>query len=115
MYQKLLDIDPLTGAAEMFYYDEDTGRCMIDRQVDVEPLLELNKARYNSFDERTPFGAEPIHHVASIPMEVLEVFKQETGINPYHRLEGDEKRRFDRWLDDSANRLFRTRPGKLSQ
>ncbi len=115
MYQRLLDIDPLTGAVETFYYDDATGACMIDRQVDVEPLLELNKAQFNMYDERSRWGDAPMHHVARVPMEVIEVFKRETGINPYHVMTGDDRQRFHAWLDDPANRLFRTRPGSLSR
>lgn len=115
MYERLLDVDPLTGAVETFYYDHETGRCMIDRRLDVEPLLELSKAQFNTFDERARWGAEPMHLVARVPMEVMEVFKQQTGINPYHVMEPEDERRFLAWLDDPAQRLFRTRPGSLSK
>lgn len=118
MYQRHFDIDPLTGAVETFYYDETNGQCMIDRQIDVEPLLELNKAEYNSFDERARWGSvdnDPLHHVARVPMEVLEEFKKQTGINPYQVMSGDDRLRYHKWLDDPSNRLFRTRPGSLSK
>ena len=115
MYERLLDVDPMTGAVETFYYDPETGRCTIDRQCDVTAILEANQALYTQYDERSRWGNEPMHHVASVPLEVMEQFKQDTGINPYAPLDPSERHRFHQWLDDSANRMFRTRPGKLSR
>ena len=108
---RLLDVDPLTGVVEWFSYEPDTDGFTVQYEQDVEPLLEQNKRQYNNVSDYRRFAGERWHKVASLPnVIVMELAKQ--GILSYAGAILDEKR-FRRWLNDSDNMLFRTRPGKV--
>lgn len=97
------DYDPMTGITEQFYYDPETGDVGVEYVQNVEPILELNKAQLNQFDERTPYGPEAMHHVGRIPGIFLqtnpELLKDEAAVK--------------KWLNNPDHRAFRTRPGKI--
>lgn len=101
--KRLFDIDPLTGATRYFSYDENTDECTIETVSDISEIIELNKRRYNNQSESTRWGDGQI--VASIPMEVLADL-QRRGI-------AQDQAKMRAWLNDSDNRFFRTRPGKI--
>lgn len=101
--KRLFDVDELTGATRYFSYDESTDECVIETVSDVSAILELNKRRYNNQSESTKWGDGQI--VASIPLEVLADL-QRRGIT-------DDPAKMRAWLNDSDNRFFRTRPGKV--
>lgn len=80
----------------------------IYREEDVTELVERNRALYNSYDGRRARWKNPaMNWVASIPPTVyLDLMRK--GIL-------QDKKAFDRWLDDPDNQAFRTRPGLLSR
>lgn len=99
---RLLDIDPLTGAIETFHYDDVDDTFTIQRTEDVSPLIEHNKA----IDSMTPGGWKgDVHRVASIPAVIVTELREKGILNNPERLRA--------WLNDSDNRVFRTRPGRV--
>ena len=103
MEKRLFDVDPFTGATQFFYYDEGTDETIIETVQDYEGVLEFNKASYNSVDERTRWGDGKL--IARIPLNLFYQLKAAGTV--------DDDAAFRRWLNDSENRFFRTRPGKV--
>lgn len=101
--KRLFDIDPLTGATRYFSYDDATDQCTIETVQDVTEIIELNKRRFNNMSESSRWGDGQI--VASIPMALLADL-QRRGI-------AQDQAKMRAWLNDSDNRFFRTRPGKV--
>lgn len=104
---RLLDVDPLTGIVEHFYYDPDTDGFTIERTQDVSGLLDVNKALWN--DAPLRFGE--FSHVASIPAVIMEQLAKDGIVTAGGRILDEP--RFRKWLNDRDNRLFRTRPGHV--
>lgn len=103
---KTFDVDPLARIHRGLQYDEADDSIIIETKQDTTPVVEAAKASFNQFDERTPWKGD-MHRVASIPMTVyMDLVKR--GI-------ANDEKAFRRWLDDSDNAVFRTRPGKLSR
>lgn len=106
---RLFDVDPLTGITEFFHYDPDTDGFSIEAVQDVEPILEANKALWNSTEAHTRYGEW--QRIASLPnVIIMELSKQ--GILSAAGAVLDQER-FRRWLNDRDNLLFRTRAGKV--
>lgn len=91
---------------ERAYYDEMEDRLTVERVEDVSSVLEKNKRAFDVDNKR--FGKGPMHHVARIPVIVIDKIRNETGID----LLKDEKA-LKTFLNDPDNRLFRTRPGRI--
>lgn len=99
----LLDSDPIERSDDILHFMAGGDEFAIQTIVDVEPLIESNKARFNAHDERTPFGDMPM--VASIPNVIwFELEKQGITRDP---------KRLKKWLNDPDNAAFRTRPGRV--
>lgn len=103
---RLLDVDPLTRIRRQFRYDNTDETFVVQTTQDVEPTIELTKAFYNATDERAPWKGD-LHKVASIPLVVWADLVRK-GI-------AYDDAALRRWLDDSEQRVFRVRPGKLSK
>lgn len=101
---RLLDFDPLTGIREDYY--EIDGQWYLKQTQDVQDIIELNKAQYNSVDERARFKSANFNCMARLPLVVLEDLRAK-GILA-------DGKAFKKWLDQPENRFFRTRPGRLS-
>ena len=91
-------------------YVEDpmTGDLTVLRTSDVEANLERNKALYSSNDGYSP--SRELRRAASIPMSIVEKWRNELGVdvfNPDHR---DAVRRL---LNSSEYLYLRTAPGRL--
>lgn len=99
--KKVLDHDPLTGISHVFYYDNETDTATITAEQKIENILEANKAAYNERGGKW----EDMTHVAQIPMVVYVELKKKGILNDQEALR--------RWLNDSENRFFRTRPGTI--
>ena len=113
---RLLDTDPLARTSRWFHYDEDTGDFRIETRQDVQAVVQENKALYNSTDERTRFNVRgkesPLGaRMAQIPLQVWGQLVQK-GIVRWDYTVVDQQA-FDRWLNDSDNLAFRTRPGRV--
>lgn len=91
------------------YHDPATGGTHVHRVQDVQPVLDANKAEYNSYgDLKSSRYKGPMHKVASIPIIVVEKWMQE-GFNIYTATPEEIRRK----LNSPENRYLRTMPGKL--
>ena|ERR1035437_1288918 len=99
---RLLDHDAETGLTEYFHYDPDTEGFVIETVQDVTAIIEANKFLYN---EDTGSRQGDLTRVASIPLSIYWGLKQKGII--------DDQKRFAAWLNDSDNRFFRTRGGRV--
>jgi hypothetical protein len=99
---RLFDFDPETGMREFFIYDPDDDSFVIHTQQESESeILELNAEIRK--DNNGRFGELAlIAHIPAIVMHQLHV----EGI-----LQDPDRRR--RWLNDSNNRCFRVREGRI--
>jgi hypothetical protein len=103
MTKKLFDYDPITNTTKWWHYDAASDTAVIESQVDVSPIIEDNRRQYNAIDENARWGE--MSRVASIPMSVyFDLMKQ--GIV-------DDPKAMKKWLNDPANRYYRTRPGEV--
>jgi len=105
---EVLSSDPLGKIQTIFHpHNDDSGTFTLEERQDVTDLIDTNKRLYNEVDERARFG-NGIVRVASIPMNIfLQAWKQ-------GRFRGSKLSKEDRaWLNDSDNKAFRTRPGRL--
>lgn len=106
MYSRLFDEDPLTGSRTIFHHDGEN--ITFETINDFTDLVEANKASMNVFDERARFKND-LNRVASIPLEILFELKRK-GVLGDNFMVLDQKA-FKRWINDSDNKAFRTRPG----
>jgi hypothetical protein len=107
--RRLLEYDPFTKTTQWYHYDEITGDIGLETEQDVTAIVEYNKALYNQCDEnarwsdplRPSVGQIRYAHVpALIHLELIKItnnFKDEKALS--------------KWMNDPANRFFRTRPG----
>jgi hypothetical protein len=102
MTSKLFDFDPITGTKKMWHYDAEKDQATIETIVDASSLVENNKVLYN--ESKDNWRGE-MHLVASIPVELYYKWKNEGKL--------DDQKFIKTWLNDSDNRFFRTRAGKV--
>lgn len=107
---RYLSHDAAAGILEIFHYDDVTDEVTIETIQNCEAIADSNKAEYNYYDERTPFGTESFHKVASIPMSLYMKWQRD-GIIDYNG-ETDLKSLKKR-LNDRDYLSFRTRPGTI--
>lgn len=104
MYSRLFDEDPLGGTRTIFHFDPETEAITLETQSDVTAAVEANRWLHNQYDERANWKGD-IHRVASIPMALYYDLKAKGII--------DDEKALSKWLNDSENRFFRTRPGRV--
>ena len=104
MDKRLFDYDPITGTKKIWHYDAAKDEAIIENVIDASGIVEDNRQKFNSFDERANWNGD-MHHVASIPMEIYYKLKAEGKL--------DDQAFMKRWLNDANNRAFRTRPGNV--
>ena len=104
MTTKLFDINLETGTKKLWHYDADKDEATIQTIIDATEVVEANKERFNSFDEKANWKGD-MHHVASIPMALYYQMKAEGKLH--------DQAYMKRWLNDPDNRAFRTRPGEV--
>jgi hypothetical protein len=108
MEKRHFDTDELTGAVETFYFDHTNDTFFINREEDIEPLLEMNKALQNE----TPSDWKgEMHRVASIPAVLLPELEKKGIMTAGGRILDTKALR--KWLNDPENKYFRTRPGRV--
>lgn len=106
---RLFDYDEFSGVTELFIYDPDTEGFTIQTQQDVEPLIERNKALWNEKEKHSRYGE--LAHIASIPPVILMDLAQKGILTVGGKILDDK--RYRAFLNDSDNRCFRTRPGRV--
>lgn len=89
-------------------YANDDGGLIVKAESNIAPILEANKARYNSTDERARWGNGQL--VADIPFGVIEDLNRQGILRGFAVL---DQKRMKAWLNNPDNRYFRTRPGKV--
>lgn len=102
-FKKVLHQDPLLGITEIFHGSDDGNQFTIETIQDVEPLLDLNKAKLNEVSNSDKWGDGKL--VASIPMVIYDQWLRE-GIM-------DDQQKLKQKLNDPDNRFMRTWPGHL--
>ena len=93
--------DPVTRRSTWIETDAETGLPIITYTQDIKPIIEANKRAASNF---TGTNEQGITRVASIPNVVVQRLMQ-TGI-------WYDQKAMARWLDDPANRFFRTDDGR---
>ena len=88
--------------------DPMTGDLTVIRGADVEPILEHNKALYSMNDGYSP-GRE-WRRAASIPMAIIEKWRNEHGIDVFNP---DHMPAVRRLLNSNEYAFLRTAPGRL--
>jgi hypothetical protein len=88
--------------------EDSDGSLIVHRLADVEPLLELNKALVTSGDGYTP--SRDLRRAASIPMAIIEKWRNEHGIDVFDPNHIGAVRRL---LNSNEYAFLRTAPGRL--
>lgn len=101
-----VDIDA-NGLLTEFHADALDDAVTIRRVQDVEPILENNKALFNSDDGYTP--SRDLRRVASIPLSVIEEWMKE-GVNIF---DPNCAAAIRRRLNDPQYLYLRTAPGRV--
>lgn len=95
-----------------YHYDKSADRLIIERVQDIEPIIEANKRKFNESNghESTRWKGD-LHHVASVPEVVIEKWCKDNGFT-FAEFINDPKIS-KRFLNDSSNSHFRTKPGRI--
>jgi hypothetical protein len=104
METRVLDWNPDTGVTQLFHYDHLTDQFHIENVYDAEPILDQNKDLTSLVGPDAKWKGD-MHRVAQIPMTIyMDLMKKGITKDP---------KAFKKWLNDPANRYFRTRGGKV--
>lgn len=104
MEKRFFDVNPDTGITRTWHYNDLTDEATIQTTQDLTAVIEANKRDLAAIDEKANWKGE-WHHVASIPETLYYQMKAEGKI--------DDQAYMKKWLNDSDNKFFRTRPGKV--
>lgn len=99
--RRVLAFDPATGSMQYVDYDENTDTFRVCDEIEAQPLIDLNKKFYNEAPTRWRDGQV----VGRVPMQLWQTLKSQGII--------DDDKALRRWLNDSDNAGFRTRPGRV--
>ena len=95
-----------------FKYDHSEDKVILNSVQDIEPILELNKKEQNNDSMYGIGNTETLgmRKVASIPLVVIEKWKQELGVDIMNKNDWPKDKQL---LNDPENRFFRTNESKL--
>ena len=99
------DLDTRTA---QIAHDDGEGNVIIETVQDIKPFLEQNKNSYAQIDERARWGE--FTQIASIPFSVIQDLNKQGILKGFHIV---DPKKLKAWLNDSNNRFFRTRPGRI--
>lgn len=99
---RLFDEIPEQGVKRYFVYDHSNDTFKIVTEQDTTGLIQRSQENFKQFDERSRWGGD-VHHVAHMPMTVLEQCIREQW----------DQERIRQWANDPDNRKFRSRPGRV--
>lgn len=102
--KRILDVDPLSGAVSTYEYDHSEDRGIITKTLDVSEIIENNKALQNDGTGGWNDSRE-YRRVASIPMSLVELWRQIYGVDP---LREENEPLLRRLLNDPDLRFLRT-------
>lgn len=95
------------GGTETFFRDNEDGTFTVFSTQENDPFLERNKTLANDGDGYS--ASRDFRREGSIPMHMIEKWKQEQGVNVLHPEGHDFLRKV---LNDSDYQHLRTSPGK---
>ena len=98
--KRIFSKDEGTGITK-FWHVKGNGEYVVETQQNVSAIVEANKRQYND----TPNKHSDLNKVATIPLSVYYELKRK-GI-------ADDPKALKKWMNDSDNRVFRTRAGTL--
>ena len=106
-FKEQIDYDPESRVAEEVHVEND-GRTILRLAQNVEDILDENKRLLaDAPDTRLrKIDQTGMRRVASIPMVVMEKLMREGIMGRGFKIRDSE--RFKQWLNDPANRFFRT-------
>lgn len=118
MRSRILSEDPASGMRRIHHYDETTEDVVIETVMDVEPIIEHNKALRQFNDHK--FGGLKFdrqkfaHHVRAIPLHIWYDLKRKgiLGGNLSAPTILDEKA-LTKWANDSDNSAWKTMDVKI--
>lgn len=90
------------------YYADGEGGLIIETSEDVSAHIEANKAKFNATDERAKWGE--LAHIASVPDSIILEWNRMGFCRGYYIT---DQKALKAWLNDPANRHWRTRPGQI--
>ena len=88
-------------------YEAD-NKLIIENSQDISTVLESNKSRYAATDERARWSE--FEHIGWIPDSVIIELNRQNILRGYAVV---DQKKFKAWLNDSDNRHFRSRPGRV--
>lgn len=99
----------IQGGVEEFWYDDETGKVVVNKVADVQSVTDMAKEMRNQHTRPNYSDSDGAHLVARIPLIVVDLWKEQ-GFDWFAST--DKERRA--WLDKPENEVFKTRPGKLN-
>lgn len=106
------EINPVTGAREDFYWDDQTKTLVQRSRSDVTAILENNKRRSNNtIDGRKFGGGQMMHHVADIPNSMIVKFRKEHGLDIFSP---EDRPKILKLLDSPDYRHLKTTTARLN-
>lgn len=117
MRSRIFSEDPAAGITRIWHYDDDTDMATIQTQMDVEPIIERNKAikaMQGSFGLQKFNPKAFMHFTHSLPLPIWFDLKKRgiLGGSLDSPLVLDDKE-FARWLNDSDNSVWSVHEGKI--
>jgi hypothetical protein len=101
--KRVFSSDPTTGVTKWFHYDDDTDQVTIETTQNVGAVLEDAKRSFNSYGKGARWGDGD--KVGFIPAAVYSKWCAEGKLGDQATIRA--------WLNDPANKHFRTRPGRV--
>ena len=102
--KRIVDYDPHTRITTTFDYTPD-GMVILGSEADITPVLEQNKALQNHDDYSKQGIKDSWWHYATIPMIVIEKWKNELGVDVFNK---DHAKRVKKLLNDPQYRYLKT-------
>jgi hypothetical protein len=100
--------EEITFEGKRTWYADGEGGLIYKDEQNIAPILEANKASYNSTDERSRWGE--LTRVAEIPNAVIADLNVQGIMRGFTVV---DQKRMKAFLNDPANRFLRTRPGRV--
>ncbi len=101
IHSRLFDYDELTGIKRIWHWDDVTETATIETKQPLDDLFDYTKHLYNQNNKHTRYGE--MERMASIPMTLYFDLKKKGILH--------DQKALKKWINDSDNRVFRTRPG----
>lgn len=97
--------NPEAGIRRQFHWDPVTESFTIETVQEVTDLIDTNKRCFNTDHHTGRKWQGDMHRVASIPLSIYFQLKEQGIV--------DDPARMKQWLNDPANRAFRTKEGRV--